>query len=134
MVHLRRTLANTAIISLIATLTWVSADAGSQHIPVMVGGSSDFDACGGTGQVAELDPNGDYYLSVRTGPGTKYNEIDRLPMGAVVFLCDERSSWYGIVYPDGDCGVMTPVFPRQPYEGVCRSGWVYKKYISIVTG
>lgn len=100
----------------------------------MIGGSEEFDACGGVGEVTGLDPNGDYYLSVRTGPGTKYEEVDRLPMGAAVFLCDERGSWHGIVYPQGDCGVTTPVAVRQPYRGVCRSGWVYKKYINVIAG
>ena len=123
-----------AVFSIFVCNGTAPASAGSESVPVMVGGSDMYDACSGVGEVTELDPNGDYYLSVRTGPGTKFKEIDRLPMGAAVFLCDEKGNWHGIVYPQGDCGVMTSIQTRQPYRGVCKSGWVYKKYIKVVAG
>ena len=113
----------------------VSITLATDHrVPVMVGGEVDFDACGGTGKVINLDPAGDNYLSVRSGPSSKFEEIDRLPNRSEMFLCDEKGSWYGIVYPIGDCGVMSPIENRQQYNGVCKSGWVFKQYIELVSG
>lgn len=40
--------------------------------------------------VERLDPNGDGFLSVRTGPGTNYQEIARVRNGDALFL-DRRN-------------------------------------------
>ncbi len=104
------------------------------NVPVMIGGEAEFDACGGVGEIIGLDPNGDNYLSVRALPSSTGKEIDRLPNGSQMYLCDEQQDWLGIVYPIGDCGVMTPVARRQPYSGVCKSGWVSKRYVILIAG
>src|SRR5438132_1015418 len=80
-------------------------------VPVILGGSPNLDACGGVGQIVGLDPYGDGFLSVRSGPGGRpYSEIDRLYNGNRVHVCGNRGPWYQIVYPAGpaDCGVGTP--------------------------
>ena len=38
------------------------------EVPVMVGGDSEQDACGGTYRVTGLNPRGDNFLSVRSRP------------------------------------------------------------------
>ena len=107
-------------------------------VPVMAGGEEDLDACGSSGRIVGLNPRGDGFLSVRSGPGGKpYREIDRLYNGNEVTLCDEQGPWLGIVYgesPDGDCGVGTPWPVRKPYAGPCRFGWVHSRYVKIVAG
>ncbi|OJY37406.1 MAG: integron [Rhizobiales bacterium 65-9] len=105
--------------------------------PVMLGGDPDMDACPSLGQVVGLDPNGDGFLSVRSGPGgSRYREIDRLYNGNKVSVCDRRGPWYSIVYPadEGECGVGTPWPVRQPYTGPCSYGWVHSRYVRIIAG
>ncbi|WP_425416496.1 hypothetical protein [Oricola indica] len=111
-----------------------SIDLGNSFSPVMVGGSIEWDACSGNGEVSGLNPQGDNYLSVRAGPSSDSAETDRLGAATGVFLCDEVDGWFGIVYGSGGCGVTTPIEQRIEYEGYCRSGWVSKRYITITAG
>ncbi|MEN0040680.1 MAG: integron [Pseudomonadota bacterium] len=101
--------------------------------PVMVGGESDYDACGSVGKVVGLNPNGDNYLSVRAEASSKGRELDRLGPETNVFMCDQRGRWIGVVYGSG-CGVGSPIPQRKAYNGPCRSGWVFKKYIQLIAG
>ena len=107
-------------------------------VPVMVGGEEELDGCASAGRIAGLDPRGDGFLSVRSGPGGRpYREIDRLHNGNEVIVCDERGPWLGIVYggaANADCGVGTPWPLRKPYAGPCRFGWVHSRYVRIVAG
>ncbi|MCP5396089.1 MAG: SH3 domain-containing protein [Sphingomonadaceae bacterium] len=110
---------------------------------VMVGSDDlDFDACGGVGVVAGLNPRGDNFLSVRSSPSTSGRELFRLKTGHPVNLCDvsEDGKWLGVVFQPaedeqdfGNCGVGTPL-PRQPYSGPCQQGWVSGRYIELVAG
>ncbi|GEO13953.1 integron [Microvirga aerophila] len=107
-------------------------------VPVMVGGTGVLDGCASVGQIIGLDPRGDGFLSVRSGPGGKpYREIDRLYNGNQVFVCHDKGPWLAVVYgqsADGTCGVSTPWPVRQPYTGPCRSGWIHSRYVQIVAG
>lgn len=66
----------------------------------------DFAATGGDGQaawcassvVSGLDPAGDGFLAVRTGPGTAYRMIAKLTNGAVVLTCATAGPWIGVLY------------------------------------
>lgn len=105
--------------------------------PVMVGGEPSLDACGIYGAVSGLDPQGDNYLSVRLGPGTRYQRIDRLGPDQKLWICDQNGNWLGVVYTkDGalDCGVAKPQAMRAPYDGPCKVGWVYKTYVTPLAG
>jgi hypothetical protein len=107
------------------------------HRPIMVGGHPSFDACRGTGEVVGLDPNGDGFLSVRTGP--KGREIDRLHNGQGVYVCDRSEDWIGIVYasPGEDpshCNVTIPWTNRIPNTGPCRFGWIHRHYLRPKAG
>jgi hypothetical protein len=62
-------------------------------VPITIGGDKELKACGRTGQVVGLDPNQDGFLSVRSGPGRSYREMDRLYNGRQVYICDERGRW-----------------------------------------
>jgi hypothetical protein len=118
------------------------AEGGSGSVPVMIGGNSDdgqLDACASLGAVSGLDPKGDRFLAVRSGPGTRYLLLDKLLEGQKVFACsvspDRR--WYGVVYTrssDEDCGITSPVSPPQPYSGKCDSGWVNARWVKIIAG
>ncbi len=69
------------------------------------------DACNRFGKVRGLDPNGDNFLSVRTGPGTGYEEIDRIFNGNGVSICSQQGKWLKVKYGGG-------------------RGWVYGKYVA----
>ena len=107
-------------------------------VPVMAGGEEELDACGSAGRIVGLNPRGDGFLSVRSGPGGKpYREIDRLHNGNAVIVCDEQGPWLAVVYgrfAEDDCGVGTPWPVRKPYAGPCRFGWVHSRYVKIVAG
>lgn len=69
------------------------------------------DACSRIGRVRGLDPNGDNFLAVRTGPGTGFQEIDRIFTGDKVAICSSKGKWYRVKYGGG-------------------SGWVYGRYVA----
>jgi len=105
-------------------------------VPVMTGGATDSDACGTSGKVIGLDPQGDGFLAVRSGPGVGYRRIAKLRNGDEVFMCATAGNWIGIVFsPEKkDCGTGTPRPKREPYQGPCLAGWVYRSYIAMQAG
>lgn len=110
-------------------------------VPVQVGGTDEFDACGSSGKVVGLDRNGDNFLSVRAAPDRQALETDRLRPDADFYMCDgtKDEAWVGIVYEAGGklgsgCGVSSPIAKRGNYAGTCRSGWVSRKYVQLVAG
>ena len=128
-----RSILMTLFLSLtLATTPTLAAD----PVPVMHGGEPNLDACGGWGEVRGLNPNGDGFLAVRTGPGTEYPMIDRLHKGDGVHFCDQRGDWIGIVYGElgRACGVGSPVARRQPYRGPCKSGWAHQNWLLLIAG
>jgi len=109
----------------------------AQTVLVTVGeDGADMDACGGYGEVHNLDPNGDNYLSVRARPSSKGRELDRLSLGTGVSMCTLEGRWVGIVYSKNgqDCGVGSPVSSPRGYTGPCQSGWVFDKYVDLIAG
>ena len=67
-----------------------ASDAGSTGVPVYVSG---------------LDPNGDNYLSFRTGPGGRpYAELDRLGPNTPAWVIGESGKWWKIRLRDGRVG------------------------------
>jgi len=99
-------------------------------VAIMVGG-----VCV-SGEVIGLDPNGDNFLSVRSGPGGQpYREIDRLFSSDVVRVCDRKAPWFAVVYsatrkPQESCDIGSKG-TRRPYMGPCQYGWVHSRYIKV---
>ena len=93
---------------------------------VTVGG--DGEACPAQAAVAV---RGGAMLSVRSGPGTVFQRLDRLANGTRVFVCDRSGErgWVGIVYGPGDCGLSAPISPPRAYSGACHSGWVRSDFL-----
>lgn len=108
---------------------------------VRVGGEAEYDACGSVARVVGLNPRGDNFLAVKSGPDLRARRTDKLGPEAMVFVCDSTrdGAWTGIVYdPSGEisgrCGVTSPIASARPYRGPCQSGWVATKYLKIVAG
>lgn len=109
--------------------------------PVRVGGDPDLDACSSVARVIGLNPRGDNFLAVKSGPDLRATRIDKLGPNARVLVCDSTrdGTWSGIVYDGGGsassrCGVFTPIAVARPYRGPCQSGWVSSKYLKIIAG
>jgi hypothetical protein len=117
----------------------IGAAAGAAEVadvPVDVGGDPSQDACVTLGTVVGLDPRGDNFLSVRSGPNVQFRRLDRITTGQHVWICGSNGNWYSIVYSrtEDDCGVASPISERREYVGPCRRGWVHKKYIMPIAG
>lgn len=66
--------------------------------------------------VSGLDPTGDNYLSLRTGPSTRYQEIVRMGLNTPLTILGRSGSWLNVALADG------------------RTGWAYGKYIASAPG
>jgi uncharacterized protein YraI len=94
-------------------LVLAAGTAGAQQLDVDFTILEDAQAAGCAGSyVAGLDPNGDGFLAVRTGPGTGYRKIDELYNGDLVRTCARNGAWVGVYYGK----------PR-------RVGWVHSKWL-----
>ena len=110
--------------------------ADASEVPIVIGGNVSAAACPGGGNVVGLDPQGDDFLSVRSGPGGRdFRELDRIHSGQRLKICDMDGPWFAVVYdPGGDtdtCDVDRPWAVRQAYAGRCRQGWVYSRYVDV---
>lgn len=98
---------------------------------VMVGGSSEFDACGGSGVVvATTTLFGWDKKGQRTFGKVELNEF--------VSVCGESEDgeYVGIVFGSKkqDCKVGSPIAIRQIYQGPCKSGWIKKSFFEFLAG
>ena len=117
----------------------ITAERKRVDVPIVLPGSNhDLAGCTG-GEVYNLDPKGDNFLSVLSGPGGPkqgYREIDKIiGNGQEVFMCGSRGMWIAIIYGKGrnalsaGCDVARS---RQPYyTGPCSYGWVHRNYVRI---
>ena len=108
----------------------------AMDVPIIIGGSVSVSACPGGGDVVGLDPQGDSFLSVRSGPGGRnYREVDRIHTGQHVMICDMSGAWFAVVYSTGgdtaSCDVDRPWVSRAVYAGRCRQGWIYSRYVNV---
>jgi hypothetical protein len=94
--------------AVIAVMPAIAVAQAKIDVPIMLGGNSDEDACASAGVVAGLSPQGDGFLSVRSGPGGKYAGMDRVYNGNQVHICAINGIWTAVVYGGGgrDCGVL----------------------------
>ena len=93
------------------------------------------DACPDRGEIEGLDPQGDGFLAVRTGPNAEYEQIDELHNGDVVMLCDYRNGWHRVAYAGesqaaAECSTSSEqMADSKPYAGQCKSGWVHGNWV-----
>jgi hypothetical protein len=122
---------------LLATLAVPAIAAQNPSVPV-IPGNGDGDACPGNGIVSGLNPQGDGFLAVKSGPGIGFQRIDKLYNGEEVYICEVRGDWIGVIYTrKGDmarCNVSGPWRRATPYTGPCLSGWAHRNWIELYAG
>lgn len=92
----------------------------SQNLDVPVPWIADGQAAGcASSLVVGLDPNGDNFLAVRSGPGKTYPKLDELHSGDEVRTCAVSGNWVGIYYDAG---------------GGRKNGWVHGSYLADLAG
>jgi hypothetical protein len=83
-----------------------------------------FLACpAGADYVGGLDPEGDGYLALRTGPGTGFNEMQRLLPGTILSVKERRGKWRRVQLEDGTIGWAfgAYILPGKPNEADATS-------------
>ena len=78
-----------------------------------------------------LNPQGDGFLAVRSGPGTNFRKIDELHNGDVVYAFDRKGDWVGIAYHVAsiDCASQSTRPLQSEYQG-----WVNGKWLRDLAG
>lgn len=86
------------------------------------------------GTVMGLKANGDGFLAVRTGPGSKYRKIGELHNGDRVTIFGGQSDWLAVLVPNGQldqndaCG---RVGPKRRLSG-SGLGWVHSRWVGDI--
>lgn len=135
----------TILAATLALALVVSAEAKAPTTrPVMVGGEPELDACPSAGAIIPLRKGGNGFVAVRAAPSVKARMLDKLKPGRELLLCEDSADgqWVGVVYPEPmggpsvtDCGVSSPVADkRRAYDGPCRSGWVARRFVTVIAG
>lgn len=107
----------------------------SEARPVRIGlGGADMDACMSQGVVT---PGED--APVLAAPDAAAAEMERLPAGLILHLCEEAGGWMGVAYAtEGDpwvsCETGSPVPAVVDYPGPCRSGWIAADRVEVTAG
>ena len=121
---------------LLAALVAGPAAAQPVEVPVIeMAGDGEAATCSGS-VVAGLDPQGDGFLAVRSGPGTGYGMIDRLHNGDQVAVFGARGDWLGVSYgtrrdewPD----LCANSGPARALKG-SQQGWVHRNWLRHTAG
>lgn len=106
------------ILVLLVVASLAAPAAWAQQLDVEFEIFEDDQAAGCAGSVvAGLNPSGDGFLAVRSGPGTDYRQIDELYNGDMVRTCAMQGPWIGVYYGD----------PR-------LRGWVHGNWLEHTAG
>jgi uncharacterized protein YgiM (DUF1202 family) len=120
---------NVAAATLLASVLCAGpSSAQSLDVPVRVPQGDGQAANCATSYVDGLNPQGDNFLAVRTGPGTGYAKIGEIHTGDVVTVCDAKGPWFGVFYDGSNVGNG-----YRPTHGR-RAGWVHSRYLRDLAG
>jgi uncharacterized protein YgiM (DUF1202 family) len=80
--------------------------------------------------------NAAIYLVVRAGPGKEFTKIDRLKAGTTVYVCDEHREWLRVFYGGAGTACNSESTSGLDFHevGSCKSGWVNRKWIDVLSG
>jgi len=62
--------------------------------------------------------------------------VGTLRLGKTVYTCDETQLWYRVFYsaPGAACEAGTQNGLPESKTSTCKSGWVRKKFIDVISG
>lgn len=100
-------------------------------VPVIEEGGDGQMANCASSTVAGLDPRGDGFLAVRSGPGSQYRKIGELHNGDVVYEFDRKGDWAGIVWGESSVNCSSTTTRPVPYR---NKGWVHRKWLKDLAG
>lgn len=108
-------------------------------VSIHYGGDEILDACSSFAQVDHLSKGPNGFLAVKDAPNINSGRTDKIFNGQKLWICEESKDgkWVGVVYSSDEkqnCGVSSPVEKKKPYDGPCKSGWVSKKYVTLLAG
>lgn len=79
-------------------LVQVNARGNILDVPIIVeAGDGQFATCW-SARVKGLNPKGDGFLAIRSGPGSDYRKIGQLYNGYLVCVVEMRGKWAGVIY------------------------------------
>jgi hypothetical protein len=73
---------------------------------------------------------------VLSGAGRQFRTIDHVHRNTPLYICDELEGWFKVFYsgPNGPCSsVEITGLDVQKTKG-CRSGWIEKKWVQVISG
>ena len=109
-----------------------TAMAQTLQVPIYEYGGDDLPTCASS-IVSGLNPNGDGFLAVRSGPGSEFDKLDEIHNGDKVLTFDQSGPWYGVLYGDVEFQCSSEVEKRLlPYDG--KKGWVHGKWLKPLAG
>ena len=118
---------------LLATAAFVPASqAQDLDVPIVERSQEDLDTCA-LGQVRRLKAQGDGFLAVRTGPDSNFRKIDELHNGDLVWIFDQRSDWYGVVYGVAELS-CSPIDRDRFLPDWGKSGWIHSNWVDVIAG
>lgn len=76
------------------------------------------------------------YPVVRAGPGNRYRSVGKLSSGRTVYICNETERWYGVAYPGQgrQCVGAVALGLDVRLAAGCRTGWLLKRSVDVLTG
>lgn len=129
-----------AIASALIAASPAGACAGDEVVPMVGMDGPETDACPALGKVSAIDEKRKKTTPVRITASTSATIKVELAPATLVWLCEAKGEWQGIVYPVGefqdigDCRVGSPIAEPQHYVGPCAYGWMEARSIQLVAG
>lgn len=118
---------------LLAACAFVPASqAKDLEVPILERSQEDLDTCA-VGQVRRLKAQGDGFLAVRTGPASNFRKIDELHNGDLVWIFDQRSDWYGVVYGVAELS-CSPIDRDRFLPDWGKRGWIHSNWVDVIAG
>ena len=75
------------------------------------------------------------HLIIRSRPSPASSKVGLLENGNPVYICDERGEWLKVFYGGGtSCGSVSSNGIDERHTVGCKSGWVNRKWIDVVSG
>ena len=108
-----------------------SGSGSALDVPVMEEGGDGQAANCASSTVAGLKANGDGFLAVRSGPGSRYRKLTELHNGDKVIVFERRGEWAGIVYGTSKVECYSAKTRPVPYR---KKGWVNARWLKDLAG